>query len=171
MYQSHGDGHFKLNQFKKLGENVILEKGILVFHPENIVIGNNVYIGHQTILKGYYKNKMEIKSGAWIGQMCFFHSAGGLLIGENVGVGPGVKIFTSFHKDENIAKPILHNQVEFLPVIIEDNADIGTGAIILPGVKIGCGAQVGAGAVVTKNVKPYSVVAGVPAKYLKMRKK
>ena len=56
-YRSHGTGEFSKADFKSLGEKVIIEAGVLIFHPENITIGNNVYIGHNTILKGYFKNK------------------------------------------------------------------------------------------------------------------
>jgi acetyltransferase-like isoleucine patch superfamily enzyme len=112
---------------------------------------------------------MVIGSGTWIGQQCFFHSAGDLVIGSNVGIGPGVKIITSFHAEEGISKPILHSRIESAPVFIEDESDIGTGAIILPGVIIGNGAQVGAGAVVKRDVPAYAVVAGVPAQLLRMR--
>ena len=92
-----------------------------------------------------------------------------MIIGKNVGIGPGVKIITSYHAEEGISKPILHSRIEFSPVVIEDDADIGIGAIILPGVLIGRGAQVGAGAVVTRNVSAYAVVAGAPAQLLRMR--
>ncbi len=166
---SHGSGQFELTQFAKLGQRVVIEPGVLVFHPENIEMGDDVYIGHYTILKGYYRNKMVIGSGTWIGQQCFLHSAGGLIIGRNVGIGPGVKIITSFHAEEGIDVPILHSRIEFAPVVIEDDCDIGIGAIILPGVTVGRGVQVGAGAVVTRAVEPYAVVAGVPARVLRMR--
>ena len=80
--ESHGNG--RLNEkgyyntvfLKKLGKKTVLEEGVLLFHPENISIHDNVYIGHNTILKGYYKNEMIIEEGTWIGQQCFFHSAG-----------------------------------------------------------------------------------------------
>ena len=52
--QSHGTGEFHLTDFCALGEGVIFEAGVLVFHPENIEIGKYAYIGHYTILKGYY---------------------------------------------------------------------------------------------------------------------
>jgi len=168
--KSHGDGKFKRSSFASIGRNVVFEKGTLVFHAENVYIGDNVYIGHHAILKGYYKNKMIIGSGTWIGQQCFFHSAGGLIIGRNVGIAPGVKIITSSHKTGDIKKPVLHSPIEFKKVTIEDDCDIGTGSILLPGVSIGKGAIVGAGSVVTRDVSPYSVVAGVPAKVLKKRK-
>ncbi len=145
---SHGTGRFERHQFARLGTGVVLEPGVLVFHPENIEIGDQVYVGHQTILKGYYKNRLVIGAGTWIGQQCFFHSAGGLMIGPNVGIGPGVKIITSAHAEEGRDKPILHSRLEFRAVTIEPDADIGVGAIILPGVTIGRGSQIGAGAVV-----------------------
>jgi acetyltransferase-like isoleucine patch superfamily enzyme len=167
--RSHGTGEFSPAQFAKFGRNVVLEPGILVFHPENIEIGDDVYIGHYTILKGYHLNKMIIGSGTWIGQQCFFHSAGSLTIGCHVGIGPGVRIITSSHAEEGIRVPILHSRIEFAPVKIEDDSDIGVGAIILPGVTIGRGAQVGAGAVVTQPVADYAVVAGVPARVLRYR--
>lgn len=166
LWKSHGSGKFTKRAFASIGENVIFESGVLVFHPENISLGDNVYIGHYAILKGYYKNKFLIGNNVWIGQGCFFHSAAGITIGNDVGIGPGVKIITSSHQlDEN--KAILHSSIVNAPVIIEDECDIGTGAILMPGVRIGRGAQVGAGAVVTKNVASYSVVAGVPAKVLR----
>lgn len=167
--KSHGTGEYSLEQFAHLGEGVVFEPGVLVFHPENIEIGDDVYVGHYTILKGYYTNRMAIGSGTWIGQQCFFHSAGGITIGCNVGIGPAVKIITSTHDLSHRDKPILHSPIEFAPVVIEHDADIGVGAILLPGVCVGQGAQVAAGAVVTANVDPFSIVGGVPARLLRLR--
>lgn len=169
MASTHGSGAFTPGQFARLGQGVVLEPGVLVFHPEQIEIGDDVYIGHYSILKGYFRNRMVIGDGVWIGQQCFLHSAGGISIGPNVGVGPGVKIITSFHSEEGRDKAILQSRLEFAPVTIETDSDIGVGAIILPGVTIGRGAQVGAGAVVTRDVPPYAVVAGAPARVLRMR--
>ena len=169
QYKSHGTGEFSPEQFRAIGENVIFERGVLVFHPENIRLGTNIYVGHYTILKGYYRNEMVIGDHTWIGQSCFFHSGGGIRIGKSVGIGPHVKILTTAHAEEGIDKPILHSRIEEGPVGIEDDCDVGIGAIILPGVTIGRGSQIGAGAVVTHDVAPYSVVAGVPAKLLRKR--
>lgn len=168
-YTSHGSGEFHREQFAAIGENVIFEAGVMVFHPETIFLGSNLYIGHQTILKGYYKGAMHIGDNSWIGQQVFMHSAGGITIGSNVGIGPGVKILTSAHREEGRAVPILRSAVDFAPVVVEDDCDIGIGAVILPGVTLGKGTQVGAGAVVTTDTPPYSVVAGVPAKVLRLR--
>jgi len=167
--RSHGDGQFVRSQLAKCGERTIFEGGVLIFHTENVYIGHDVYVGHQTILKGYYNNELHIGDGSWIGQQVFMHAAGGLFIGEDVGIGPGVRIITSMHREAGRDRPILHSPVDLAPVRIESNSDIGVGAVILPGVTIGQGAQVGAGAVVTDNVPAFSVVAGVPAKVLRMR--
>ena len=170
LRRSHGSGRFKRSQFARIGQNVIIEAGVLVFHPENVEMGDGVYVGHGTILKGYYRGRMIIGDGTWIGQQCFFHSAGDLSIGRDVGIGPGVKIITSFHAEEGISKPILHSRLEFAPVVIEDNVNLGVGSVVLPGVCIGPGAQIGAGAVVASDVPPYAVMGGVPARLMRMRK-
>ena len=168
-YRSHGDGKFDVRDFKAIGKNVILEQGILVFNPENISIGDSVYVGHNTILKGYHKNELRIGDHTWVGQMCFLHSAGGIDIGNAVGIGPCVKILTSTHLDSNLSKPLISNDLKFSPVVIGDGCDIGIGTILLPGVTVGKGSIVGAGSVVTKDVEPYSIVAGNPARLLRKR--
>lgn len=170
MARSHGSGEFAPEQFARLGQRVIFEPGVLVFHPETIEIGDDVYVGHQAILKGYYQNRMIIGDGTWIGQQCFLHSGGGLTIGRHVGIGPGVRIVTSAHRLDQLDKPILHAAIDFAPVAIGDGADIGVGAVLLPGVVVGVGAQVGAGAVVAEDVPDYAVVAGVPARIIRLRK-
>ena len=141
----------------------------MVFHPENLYVGRDVYVGHYALLKGYYNAEMHIGAGTWIGQQCFLHSAGGIRVGEKVGIGPGVRVLTSTHQEAGRATPILDSPLAFAPVVIEDHADIGVSATILPGVTIGRGAQVGAGAVVAEDVPAYAVVAGVPARVLRMR--
>lgn len=166
-YRSKGGGR-DLNGLLA-GEGVVLEDGVRIFHLANVELGARVYVGHDTILEGYHKEKMRIGDGTWIGPQCFFHSAGGLTIGKNVGIGAGVRILTSFHQEAGRAIPILHAPLTFGKVVIEDHVDIGLSAVILPGVTIGRGAQVGAGAVVTKDVTPYAVVAGSPARELRKR--
>jgi len=170
-YASHGSGRFELTDFRAVGKNVIFEQGVLVFHPENITIGDNVYIGHNAILKGYYRNQMVIGDHTWIGQSCFLHSGGGIRIGRAVGIGPAVKILTSVHKEGEHSEPVIFNELEFSEVVVEDGCDLGVGAIILPGVRIGEGSIVAAGAVVSKNVPPYCVVGGVPGRILRRREK
>jgi acetyltransferase-like isoleucine patch superfamily enzyme len=168
-HRSHGDGSFRVDQFARCGPDCVFEAGVLVFHPENIELGANVYVGHQAILKGYHNNTMRIGDETWIGQQAFFHSAGGIDIGARVGIGPAVRIITSFHGEAGRNVPILSSPVELGPVVIEDHCDLGVGAIVLPGVRIGKGAQIGAGAVVVEDVPPYSIAVGVPARVIRER--
>jgi len=169
QYRSHGDGSFRPEDFRSIGTNVIFEKGVLVFNPDHISIGNNVYVGHNAVLKGYHKNEMSIGDDTWIGQGCFFHSAAGISIGKAVGIGPNVQILTSYHQDRGGTGPVILNDLVMESVEIEDGCDIGIGTIILPGVKIGKGSIIGAGSVVTKDVEPLTVVAGNPARFLRAR--
>lgn len=164
--RSYGTGRFDRSEFAAIGDNVVIEDGVLVFKPDRIRIGSNVYIGHNAILRAYDKNHLVIGDHTWIGQACYLNSAGGLEIGPRVGIGPCVKIMTSRHGEEGRSTPVLMCDLEFAKVVIEEGSDIGIGAVILPGVTVGRGAIVGAGAVVTRDVEPFAVVAGVPARKL-----
>ena len=169
QFVSHGTGEVDRLLFGGLGENVIFEQGAMVFHPENVLIGNNVYVGHYAILKGYYKNRMTIGDNVWIGQHCLLHSAGGLAIEDNVGIGPGVVITTARHIDVGHSLPILFSELSMDPVVLKEGCNIGVNSTILSGVTIGRGAQIGAGAVVVENVPDYAVASGVPARVQRFR--
>ncbi len=173
MARSHGSGEPDRKTLAACGDGVVIEPGALIFHPENVEIGKDVYIGHYAILKGYYKNKLRIHDGAWIGQQAFLHAAGGITVGRRVGIGPGVKIITSTHElppsPQNLPpEPIINRRLDLAPVVLEYGCDIGVGAIIMPGVTVGRAAQVGAGSVVTSDVPPHAIVVGVPARPLDM---
>lgn len=85
----------------------------------------------------------------------------GIVIGDRVCINDGVEMLTASH---NVSDPLWRHVSA--DIVIDDYAWIGTNALILPGVKIGRGAVVGAGAVVSKSVAPYSIVVGNPAKPL-----
>ena len=169
MPSSHGSGQFTRDQLRRCPESVVLEPGALIFHPENVSLDEDVYVGHYAILKGYHQNELRIGRGAWIGQAAFLHAAGGITVGAGVGIGPHVCILTSTHADPGRALPIMKGALEFAPVTLGDGCDLGIGSIVLPGVTVGRGAQVGAGAVVTRDVPDYAVVAGNPARILRHR--
>jgi acetyltransferase-like isoleucine patch superfamily enzyme len=168
-FSTHGSGIIDASLISRLGRNVIFENGVLIFHPENIEIEDNVYVGHYTILKAYYKNRLIIGRDTWIGQNCFFHSAGNIRIGRGVGIGPKVSILTSQHRPSSSVEPVLFSNLEFGEVVLEDGCDIGVNCTILPGVVIGEGSIIAAGAVVNKSVPPYEVWGGVPAKKIRDR--
>jgi acetyltransferase-like isoleucine patch superfamily enzyme len=167
--RSYGSGEFSRGDFAAIGDNVVIEAGALALEPGHIHIGSNVYIGHYAILRGYRGSDLKIGDDTWIGQFCYINSAGGVEIGSRVGIGPAVKIMSSQHAEEGRKVPVLLCDLEFARVTIEDDCDIGMGAIVLPGITIGRGSIVGAGAVVTHDVQPYTVVAGVPARKIRER--
>lgn len=167
--RSHGSGECERSALRLCPDSVVLEPGVLIFHPENVALDEDVYVGHYAILKGYFKNALTVGAGTWIGQAAFLHAAGGLTVGREVGIGPHVCILTSTHEEPGRERPIMAGAIALAPVTIEDGADLGIGCIILPGVTVGRGAQVGAGAVVTRDVPPYAIVAGNPARRLRDR--
>ena len=127
----------------KIGKNSYIHMGVRFFLPINITIGEGTIIGDHVFLDG----------------RAF------LRIGNNVDIASQVLIYNSEHDvDSEGFDPIEE------PVEIADYVFIGPRAIILPGVKIGRGAVIGAGAVVTKDVEPFKIVGGVPAKVIGERK-
>lgn len=91
-------------------------------------------------------------------------------IGEHVMMGPEVVILDRNHRFDDPARPIgEQGETESMPPVIGNNIWIGMRAIILPGVRIGDGAIIGAGSVVTKDVAPYTIVGGNPAKVVGFR--
>src|SRR6478672_9593886 len=94
-----------------------------------------------------------------VNQQCCLDGRGGLSIGDNVDISPGVWILTDSH---DMNDPLFGEVLA--PVTIGNDVWIGSRAMILPGVTVGEGAVVAAGAVVTRDVVPYTVVAGVPAR-------
>jgi acetyltransferase-like isoleucine patch superfamily enzyme len=117
---------------------------ILLLRACNYTIGKKVYIGERVIVV----DKLSDRNN--------------LVIGDRVSIAPGSIFVTS--SDPNFSRISPYVKTVNGRIVIEDDAWIGAGVIILPDIKIGTGAVVGAGAVVTKEVQPYTIVAGVPAK-------
>ncbi|MEJ7560469.1 MAG: acyltransferase [Pedobacter sp.] len=108
---------------------------------------------------------LSIGKNSVVNAKCRLDNRGRIVIGENVSISQEVLILTADH-DVDAADFAGRS----LTVHIEDYVWIGTRAIILPGITIGKGALIAAGAVVTKDVIPYAIVAGVPARVIKMRR-
>ena len=146
--------------------------GVRIFHPENVYIGDNVYIGHDTIIKGYYLHPLTIESNCWIGQRCFIHGAGGVTIKEYAGIGPSVHILASSHIDpDDPNEPTLFSPLHFPSITIEKNCNIGMCSSIIGDVTIGENCKIGANALVNRSIPSNSVAVGVPVKVIKKRVK
>lgn len=130
---------------RQCGENVNIEKG--ASFGKNVSLGDHSGIGVNAMISN------------------------DVTIGKNVMMGPECMIFTSNHRFEDTDVPMCQQGFSKpRPVVIEDDVWIGARVTILPGVKIGEGSVIGAGSVVTKEVPPYTVVGGNPARVLKRRK-
>lgn len=137
-------------------------------HLETFEIGTGVFIGTGAFIQGRHDGTCIIGDHVWIGPQAYF-DARQMILEDYVGWGPGAKVLGSEHTGLPSSVPIITTDLEIRPVRIGAGADIGTNAIILPGVYVGPGAIVGAGAVVVADVEPFSVVAGVPARFLRWR--
>lgn len=154
---------------RRFGHGIHIASGVGFKHLETFEIGNGVFIGSQAFVQGRIGGKCIIGNKVWIGPQSYF-DARDLVIEDYVGWGPGAKVLGSVHVGLPLNVPIIQTDLEIKPVRIEAWADIGMNAVILPGVTIGKGSQVGSGAVVTKDVPPFAVVAGIPAKFVSWRK-
>lgn len=137
-------------------------------HLETMEIGSACFLGAGVYLQGRFDGRCVIGDNVWIGPGAYL-DARDLVLEHHVGWGPGAKVLGSSHTGIPVDVPIVKTDLVIRPVRVEAEADIGTNAVLLPGVTVGRGAIVGAGAVVTRDVPPYAVVAGVPAKFLRWR--
>lgn len=127
---------------------------------KNIIVKQNAYFGSCL--------RLRIGDNAQIGANC--RIGPDVTIGNDVVMGPDVILMTTAHAFEDPAIPVrLQGALPIRPITIGDDVWISTRVIVLPGVTIGKGAIVGANSLVTKDVEPYSIVGGCPAKFLRRR--
>lgn len=164
--RSLGAGAVSAADLGGAGPGCIIEPGVRIFGERFVHLGSRVYIGHDTFVRAYPKGPLFVGDGCWIGPGCFINSYGGVTLGRRVGLGPGVKILSSRHQGGAPGTPIIDTPLVAEEVVVEEGADVGAGAILLPGARVGAFAQVGAGAVVAGAVDAGAVVAGVPARVI-----
>jgi maltose O-acetyltransferase len=127
----------------QIGKKSIIEPPFYCSYGKNIYLGDHVFLNY----------------------MCNILDCNEVRIGNHVMIGPFVQIYTAAHALH--AEPRNKGLEEAKPVMIEDNVWIGGAAILVPGVRVGLNAVVGAGAVVTRDVPPNKVVAGNPARVIR----
>jgi galactoside O-acetyltransferase len=152
----------------RCGSGLQVGSGAGFKHPETFEIGRGVFIGAQAYIQGRFDGTCKIGDNVWIGPQAYL-DAREVIIGDHVGWGPGARILGSAHTAFPFDVPIIRTDLEINPILIGAWADIGTSATILPGVTVGERAIVGAGAVVATDVEPFSIVAGVPARFVRWR--
>lgn len=127
----------------QVGQDSVIESPFYCVYGQNIHIGDHVYLNF----------------------LCTILDCNEVRIGHHVMIGPGVQIYTAAHLLQAEAR--IQGWEVAKPVVIEDNVWVGGGAILLPGVRIGRNAVVGAGAVVPRSVPANTVVAGNPARVIR----
>lgn len=148
---------YNIGRLHGLRLRIFLYRKIGMRIGRNCVVRRGVYLGSP--------NELEMGDGSFIGKASLY-CTGGVKIGKNVNVSDGAVLITAKHDVNSPAFEALYE-----PIVVNDWAWIATNSIVLAGVTIGEGAVVAAGAVVTKDVMPYSVVGGNPAKVIGERKK
>jgi len=141
---------------------------------EGVRFGNNITILRNTVIEctGNIKNMgvgLIIGDDVGIAQNCFIQVRGRVTIGSHVMFGPNVSIFSENHGFNSMDIPMISQPTVRGEVIIEDDVWLGTRSVILSGVRIGKGSIIAAGAIVNRDIPPYSIVAGVPGKVIKSR--
>jgi len=157
----------------RLARGVYLDEGVYLHAtPNGIEIGENTFVMHHAELHVYNFRNLP-HAGIKIGKNCLIsefnvlRGQGGITIGDNVYTAPRVQIAAINHVYTDPNVPIIKQGITAQGIVIEDDAWIGAGAIILDSVRVGQGAVVAAGAVVTQDVPAHTIVGGVPAKVLK----
>lgn len=159
--------HIRLGQGAYLDQNVYLHAC-----PNGIEIGPNTYVMHGSVLHVYNFRGIP-KSGIWIGRDSLIgeynviRGQGGVTIGDRVYTSPMVQLLAVNHIYRDPNRSFVEQGITAEGIVIEDDVWVGAGAIVTDGVRVGRGAVIAAGAVVTKDVPPHTVVAGVPARVIK----
>ena len=169
---------FYKNKLRYIGRGSMLSPNMWIVNPQNISIGQNTTITSHVVLE---TNKipdsvalLEIGNEVSIGEYSHITCCSHIIIGDGVLFGRFVLVTDNAHGNSSLEerniRPVARSLASKGPVVIGCNVWIGDKATILPNVTIGDGCIVAANSVVTKSVPPYSVVAGIPAKIVKILK-
>lgn len=160
--------------FGRYGRNVYIHPGVHIVRPQFISIGDNVTIDRDTDIYVHPIDRdsrefiIQIGNNVHIGRNNIIGARKSVILEDHVLLGPHVMIGDHSHRYEDVVVPImLQDTTEAGPVRIERDSWIGANVFILPRVTIGRHAVVGANSVVNRDVPPYSVAVGAPARVIK----
>jgi len=182
--------------FKKAGKNVIFGRNITLRSPFKIILGNNIIIDDNCLLdakgkkedgivihdnvviernsilncKKNFDSYIEIGENTSIRPYCVIESGNTTKIGKNVMLAPFCYLIGASRSFIRKDISIHEQERESKGITIEDDVLLGAGVKVLDGIRIGKGSVIGAGAVVTENIPPYSIAVGTPARVIKKRK-
>jgi acetyltransferase-like isoleucine patch superfamily enzyme len=165
-------------RYISVGRNFIAEDycEILGLSRNGITFGDRVTVGRFAMIRptrayggGELGEGLVVGNNSNIGAYCYIGCSGGIRIGNNVMMSPRVSLYAENHNFSDTDRPMKEQGVTRAPIVIEDDCWIASHAVVLAGVTIGRGSIVAAGSVVTDDVPPYSIVAGVPARVIRSR--
>lgn len=182
------------NIFARIGSSVYIEDGIKFLntscieiangvnilqgvsinakgHPNNrVYLGDKVTLEHGVDIRAMIDTKIHIDEGTFIGPYVCLAGPGNIKIGKWCLIAAHVGIFANNHIFDDPTQNIEDQGLTRQGIVIEDDCWLGHAVTVLDGVTIGKGSVIGAGAVVTKDIPPFSIAVGVPAKVVKSRK-
>jgi acetyltransferase-like isoleucine patch superfamily enzyme len=159
--------HISLGHGSYLDENVYIHAC-----PKGVQIGANTLVMHGAVLHVYNFRDLphawiRIGRDSLIGEYTVIRGQGGVTIGDRVYTSPMTQIIAVNHVFDDPKRPFIEQGITAEGIVVEDDVWLGSSAVITDGVRVGRGAVVAAGAVVTQDVPPHTVVAGVPARVVK----
>lgn len=143
-----------------IGRNVVISK------PRRVSLGRNTSLHSNCVVNVGAKGHFSLGDGSHISHGTVISASAGLSIGKNCSISSGVALYTATNQRED-GKPVSQSPILLAPIAIGDDVLIGANVTILPGVRVGNGAVLGAGSVVTRDVEDDTVVTGIPAKSAK----
>jgi galactoside O-acetyltransferase len=156
------------------GDDVIVHDWVKILGGEHVRVGSHVLIDDFVFLDG--RGGLDIGSWTHVSMFVSIHGRGRVRLGDFVNLAAGARLIAgvdSFAGDALVGAPVpdAYRNVHRGTIEVEEHAFVGANAVVLPDVTIGEGAVVGAGSVVNKDVAPWTVVAGAPARVIRTRPK
>jgi acetyltransferase-like isoleucine patch superfamily enzyme len=155
--------------------NLRIDDHVKIIRPDRLTLGDNVLIHSHAVLycsgsAPDYRSggRIVIGNNVELAWGCILHGGGAQIIIKDFAIiGAGAVLVSEMYSYEDVSVPAQLQPKTMGDVVIEENTTVGANAVVLPGVTIGRSAIVGAGAVVTEDVPPFSVAVGVPARVVK----
>jgi len=173
----YSEKELKQFRFRSIGKNVFIKKNVGLYFIENISIGNNVRIDDNVIIvASNKKNPVMIGNYIHIASNCYLAGSDGIDMMDFTTLAPGVLIFSGSddYSGKKLTNPMVGNPYiggKSGKVTLCKHVIIGAGSVVLPDVTIKQGSSVGALSLVNKDLNPWGVYSGIPAKKIKSRYK
>lgn len=157
--------------FKQCGKNLRIDSGVTILGFENIILGDNVAFMKNSYVYAHDGGELKIENNFTMNTNSQLGASfGKIIIGNDCAIAPNCVLRAANHTFDDPNIPFRKQGHTYGKIIIEDDVWIASNCVITANTKIGKSSIVGAGSVVTKDIEPYSIAGGVPAKLIKKRK-